>query len=94
MKIVLTLLIILGFIGICVQSFKNDKLQKAFVKIAEALGDRNHEVALVMDDFSRESMGSIASAAMAAIPHKVVQFENTRRLFLNTEAFVLLESVA
>lgn len=90
----MTLLIILGFIGIDAQGSNHFKLKKAFVKIVEALGNRNHEVAFVMDEFSRKSIGSIASAAMVAVPHKIVQFESTRRLFLNASALVLLDSIA
>lgn len=90
----LRFLIVLGFIVFNVESFKNAMLQKAFSRIVEILGDRNHEVTLVFDEFSRKSIGSIASVAMAAIPHKIAQFDNKKRFFLNTSALVVLESVA
>lgn len=97
MKFYLIFLFLFSFceLGVPVQDFKNQLLQKAFFKISKALTQQNHLLTVVIDSSLRSNIDSIPFAATAEIPHVIARLpENWNNSFtLNSSAIVSLDSI-
>lgn len=69
---------------------KNKMLEKAFIGIVEALGQRNFLLTILEDDV--EDIKDTASTAFARLPHLIASTSKSKFL-LNSSALVLTESV-
>lgn len=77
MKILSVLMIVSCCFEVNSQSVGFTGLRTAFAQISKVLGKQNYEVTIVVDEYSSSLIASIASAAVAGVPHNVARFKNT-----------------
>lgn len=72
-------------------SSQNNALQRAFLNITEALGQRNHLVLVIVADDVRNTAAILKTSA--GTPHIVTKWNKLEMLQLNSSAIVLLDSI-
>lgn len=77
MKVLFVILVVSCCFEVNSQSVGIAGLKTPFASISKALEKRNYEVAIVADESSNNLIQSIASAAVAEVPHNVAWFRNT-----------------
>lgn len=87
--------VIFGEVENFLQTLKRDSLQKAFVNISKALGQKNRLVTVVVDNSSRNKTSMASFTSLAEIPHIVASFDPECKNFsLKSSAIVSLNTMA